>query len=163
MEPIVLQRQGGEDKKLVEKSKPFMHRPEEGTGNDSRFSERRPSGVYQLQTSSRSVPRRAQRTSEEVERSQEASRKGKRQSQLAQTLPTGVHDPQTGAFSHGQCPQYGQKSHGICRKRAGKDEKDLSMQIIQEIQFVKSSIDVELGKFDAKLNKITSDISELKK
>ncbi|MBW0572783.1 hypothetical protein O181_112498 [Austropuccinia psidii MF-1] len=36
------------------------------------------------------------------------------------------------------------------------------MQIVQEIPFVKSSIDVELGKFDAKLNKITSDISELK-
>ncbi|MBW0506027.1 hypothetical protein O181_045742 [Austropuccinia psidii MF-1] len=37
------------------------------------------------------------------------------------------------------------------------------MKIIYEIQFVKSSIDVELGKFDAKLNKITSDISELKR
>ncbi|MBW0546869.1 hypothetical protein O181_086584 [Austropuccinia psidii MF-1] len=37
------------------------------------------------------------------------------------------------------------------------------MQIIQEIQFVKSSIDVELSKFDAKLNKVTSDISEFKR
>ncbi|MBW0561390.1 hypothetical protein O181_101105 [Austropuccinia psidii MF-1] len=37
------------------------------------------------------------------------------------------------------------------------------MQITQEIQFFKSSIDVELGKFDEKLNKITSDISELKR
>ncbi|MBW0498308.1 hypothetical protein O181_038023 [Austropuccinia psidii MF-1] len=36
------------------------------------------------------------------------------------------------------------------------------MQTIDEIKFVKSSIDVELGKFDAKLNKITSDIIELK-
>ncbi|MBW0539439.1 hypothetical protein O181_079154 [Austropuccinia psidii MF-1] len=37
------------------------------------------------------------------------------------------------------------------------------MQIIDEIKFVKSSIDVELGKLDAKLNEITSDISELKR
>ncbi|MBW0483436.1 hypothetical protein O181_023151 [Austropuccinia psidii MF-1] len=41
-----------------------------------------------------SVQRQAQRTSEEEERSQEPLRKGKRQSQLAQTLPTGVQDPQ---------------------------------------------------------------------
>ncbi|MBW0538188.1 hypothetical protein O181_077903 [Austropuccinia psidii MF-1] len=37
------------------------------------------------------------------------------------------------------------------------------MQVIDEINFFKSSIDSELGKFDAKLNKITSDISELKR
>ncbi|MBW0548205.1 hypothetical protein O181_087920 [Austropuccinia psidii MF-1] len=37
------------------------------------------------------------------------------------------------------------------------------MQIIQEIQFFKYSIDVELGNFDGKVNKITSDISELKR
>ncbi|MBW0565990.1 hypothetical protein O181_105705 [Austropuccinia psidii MF-1] len=37
------------------------------------------------------------------------------------------------------------------------------MQIMQQINFVKSSIDVELGKFDAKINTITSDISELKR
>ncbi|MBW0506127.1 hypothetical protein O181_045842 [Austropuccinia psidii MF-1] len=48
-------------------------------------------------------------------------------------------------------------------QRAGKDEPDLSTQIIKEIKFVKTSIDVELGKFGAKLNKITSDISELKR
>ncbi|MBW0526601.1 hypothetical protein O181_066316 [Austropuccinia psidii MF-1] len=35
--------------------------------------------------------------------------------------------------------------------------------MINEIQFVKSSIDVELGKFDSKSNKITSDINYLKK
>ncbi|MBW0553410.1 hypothetical protein O181_093125 [Austropuccinia psidii MF-1] len=62
--PIVLQRQGQKDKQLIEKSKSFIHRPEEATGNDSRFGERRPSGVYQLQTSSRSVQRQAPRTSE---------------------------------------------------------------------------------------------------
>ncbi|MBW0531545.1 hypothetical protein O181_071260 [Austropuccinia psidii MF-1] len=80
-----------------------------------------------------------------------------------QTLPTSVQDPQIGAFSHGKCLQLGQDSYGIHSQRAGKDEQDLSMQIIQEIQFVKSIIDVEIGKFDAKLNKIASDISELKR
>ncbi|MBW0523582.1 hypothetical protein O181_063297 [Austropuccinia psidii MF-1] len=163
IEPIVLQRQGQKYKEMVEKSKYFINRPEEGTGNDSRFGEKRTSGIYQLQTSSISVQRQAQRTSEEAERSQEPSRKGQRQSQLAQTLPTGVQDPQIGAFSHGQCLQYGQNSHGIHSQREGKDEKDLSTQIIQEIQFFRSSIDVELGKFYAKLNRITSDISELKR
>ncbi|MBW0587846.1 hypothetical protein O181_127561 [Austropuccinia psidii MF-1] len=88
MEPIVLQRQSQKYKELVEEPKSFIHRPEEGVGNDSSFGERRPSGIYQLQTSSRSVQGKAQRTSEEAERSQEPSRQGKRQSQLAQTLPT---------------------------------------------------------------------------
>ncbi|MBW0561309.1 hypothetical protein O181_101024 [Austropuccinia psidii MF-1] len=113
-------------------------------------------------TSSRNIQREAQRTSEEEERSQEPSGKGQRQIKLAQTLPTRVQDPRIGAFSCGQCLQYGQDSYGIHIPRAGKDEQDLSTQIRQEIEFVKSSIDVELGKFEAKLNKITSDISELK-
>ncbi|MBW0590204.1 hypothetical protein O181_129919 [Austropuccinia psidii MF-1] len=104
-----------------------------------------------------------QQNSEEAERSQEPSEQGQRQSKLAQTLPTSIQYPQIGALSHGQCLQYGQKYHGIHSQRAGKDEKDLSRKIIQEIQFVKTSIDVELGKFDAKFNKITSDISELKR
>ncbi|MBW0496202.1 hypothetical protein O181_035917 [Austropuccinia psidii MF-1] len=114
-------------------------------------------------TSSRSIQREAQRTSEEEERSQEPSGQGKGKSKLAQTLPTRVQDPQIGAFSHGQCLQYGQNSHEIHSQRAGKDEQDFSTQIIDEINFVKSSIDVELGKFDAKLNKIISDMSELKR
>ncbi|MBW0586652.1 hypothetical protein O181_126367 [Austropuccinia psidii MF-1] len=159
----VLKRQGQKDKEFVEKPKSFIHRPEEGTGNDSSFGEISPSGVYQIQTSSRSVQRQAQRTSEEAERSQEPSGQRQRQRKLVQTLSTRVEDPQIGAFSHGQCIQYGQKSHGIHSQRAGKYDQDFSMQIIQEIQFVKSSIDVELGKFDAKLKKITSDISELKR
>ncbi|MBW0566456.1 hypothetical protein O181_106171 [Austropuccinia psidii MF-1] len=37
------------------------------------------------------------------------------------------------------------------------------MQIIDEIHFVKSSIDLELGKFDANLNKIILDKSQLKR
>ncbi|MBW0512611.1 hypothetical protein O181_052326 [Austropuccinia psidii MF-1] len=136
--PIVFQRKGQKDKELVEKSKSFIHRPEEGTGNDPRFGSR-PSGVYQLQTSCRSMQREAQRTPEEEERSQEPSGQGQR-----------------------QFLKYVQDSYGIHSQRAGKDEQDLSMQRIQEIQSVKSSIDVELGKFDAKLNKITSYLSELK-
>ncbi|MBW0544413.1 hypothetical protein O181_084128 [Austropuccinia psidii MF-1] len=37
------------------------------------------------------------------------------------------------------------------------------MQIIDEIHFVQSNIDVKVGKLDAKLTKITFDINELKK
>ncbi|MBW0557791.1 hypothetical protein O181_097506 [Austropuccinia psidii MF-1] len=162
VKPIVLQRQGQKDKELVEEPKYFICRPEEGIRNDSSFG-RRPNGVYQLQTSSRNIHREAQRTSEEEERSQEPSGKGQRQSQLAQTLPTRVQDSQIGAFSRGQCLQYGQESYGIHSQKAGKDEQDLSTQIIQEIISFKYSVDVELGKFDEKLNKITSDISELKR
>ncbi|MBW0507268.1 hypothetical protein O181_046983 [Austropuccinia psidii MF-1] len=110
-------------------------------------------------TSSRSVQRQAQSTSQEAERSREPSRK----SQLAETLPKRVQDPQIGAFSHGQCLQYGQDTYVIHSQRAGKDEQDFSMQIIDEIQLFKSSIVVELGKFDAKLNEIISDMSELKR
>ncbi|MBW0581164.1 hypothetical protein O181_120879 [Austropuccinia psidii MF-1] len=163
LEPIVFQRQGQEDKELVEELKSFIHRPEKRVGNDSRFGDRGPSGVYQLQTSSRSVQGQGQRTSGESEGSQEPSGQRKRQSLLAQTLPTGVQDPQIGAFSHGQCVQYGQNSDGIHSQRAGKDEQDFSTQIKQQLNHVKCSIDVETGKLDAKLTKITLDISELKR
>ncbi|MBW0571539.1 hypothetical protein O181_111254 [Austropuccinia psidii MF-1] len=159
LEPIVLQRQGQKDRELVEEPKSFIHRPEEGTGNDFSFGDRGPSGIYQLQASSRIVQGHAKSTSEEAERSQEPSR----QSQLAQTLPTRVQDPQIGAFSHGQCIQHGQNSDGIHSQGAGKDGQNLSTQIIQQMHFVKSSIDAEFGKFDATINKITSDISELKR
>ncbi|MBW0577730.1 hypothetical protein O181_117445 [Austropuccinia psidii MF-1] len=163
LEPIVLQRQGQKDKEVVEEPKSIIHRPKEGTGNYSSFGSRGPSGVYQLQTSSRSVQRQAQRTSEETERSQEPSRQGKRQSQLAQTLPIRVQDSQVGAFSHGQCVQYGQDSPGIYSQGAGMDEKNISTQIIDEIHFSQSNIDVKTGKHDAKLTKITLDINDLKK
>ncbi|MBW0518314.1 hypothetical protein O181_058029 [Austropuccinia psidii MF-1] len=104
LEPIVLQIQGQKDKGLVEEPRSFIHRPEERVGNDSSFGDRGPSGIYQLKTSSRSVQGQAPETSEEAERSQEPSR----QSQMAQTLPTWVQDPQIGAFSCGQCIQHGQ-------------------------------------------------------
>ncbi|MBW0548406.1 hypothetical protein O181_088121 [Austropuccinia psidii MF-1] len=114
-------------------------------------------------TSSRNVQGQAQRTSEKAERSQEPSGKGKRKSQLAQTLPTGVQDPQIGAFSRGQCIQHGQDSDGIHSQGAQKDQQNLSTQMIQQIQFVQSTINVKLGKFDAKINKIKSYISEIKR
>ncbi|MBW0516561.1 hypothetical protein O181_056276 [Austropuccinia psidii MF-1] len=131
MEPIFLKRQGQKDKELVEEPNYFIHRPEERAGNQSSLGERRPSGVYQLQTSSRSVQRQAQRTSEEAESSQEPSRQGQRQIKLAQTLPTRVQDPQIGAFSQGKCFQYCQKPYGIHSQGAGKDEQDFSKQMIQ--------------------------------
>ncbi|MBW0461168.1 hypothetical protein O181_000883 [Austropuccinia psidii MF-1] len=125
---------------------------EEGVGNDPSFGEIRPSGIYQLQNFPKTSPKDLR-----------GSRKvPKTQSQLAQSLPTRVQDPQFGTISSGQCFQYGQNSHGIHSERAGKDEQDFSMQMIDEIQFGKSIIDVELGKFDATLNKITSDINELR-
>ncbi|MBW0581252.1 hypothetical protein O181_120967, partial [Austropuccinia psidii MF-1] len=102
LEPIVLQREGQKDKELFEEPNSFIHRPEEGIGNDSSFGGRGPSGVYQLQTGSRSVQRQAQRIPEEAERPQEPSGQEKRKIQLAQTLPTRVQDSQIGAFSHGQ-------------------------------------------------------------
>ncbi|MBW0523291.1 hypothetical protein O181_063006 [Austropuccinia psidii MF-1] len=157
LEPIFLQTQGQKDKELAEEPKSFISRPEEGIGNAPALEE----GPV-ASTSSRSIQREAQRTSEEEKRSQDPSGLGQRQSQSAQTLLTRVKDPQIGAFSRGQCLQYGRDSYGIHSQRAGKDEQDLSMQVKDEIKFVKSSIDVELGKFDAKLKKIKSDISELK-
>ncbi|MBW0578894.1 hypothetical protein O181_118609 [Austropuccinia psidii MF-1] len=87
VEPTVLQRQRKKDKELVEEPKSFIHRPEEGTGNDSSFGERRPSGVYQLQTSSRSVQGQAQRTSEEAESLQEPSRKGQGKANWHRSYP----------------------------------------------------------------------------
>ncbi|MBW0465371.1 hypothetical protein O181_005086 [Austropuccinia psidii MF-1] len=54
MNSPILQSQGQKDKELVEEPKSFIHRPEEGTGNDSSFGDRGPSGVYQ-QTSSKRI------------------------------------------------------------------------------------------------------------
>ncbi|MBW0547501.1 hypothetical protein O181_087216 [Austropuccinia psidii MF-1] len=139
-----------------------LRRPEERVGNDSSFGDTGPSGLYQLQTSSGSVQGQAQETSEEaaVPRTIMEREKAKK---MAQISPTRVQDPQIGAFSRGQCIQRGQNLDGIHSQGAGKDEHNFSTQIIKQIHFAKSNIDVELGQFDAKINKITSDISELKK
>ncbi|MBW0555069.1 hypothetical protein O181_094784 [Austropuccinia psidii MF-1] len=163
LEPPVLQRKGQKDKDLVEEPKSFIHRPEERAENDSRFGDRGPSGVYQLQNSSRSVQIQAQRTSEEAETSQEPSEQGQRQSQLAQTLPTRVQGPQIGAFSCGQCIQHAQDFDGIHSQRAGKDGQNFFKEVIDQIHFVQYNIVVALGKFNAKMNKRISDISELKR
>ncbi|MBW0512881.1 hypothetical protein O181_052596 [Austropuccinia psidii MF-1] len=61
MEPIFLQRQSKKDKELFEEPRAFICRLEETIENDPRFG-RRPSGVYKLQTSSRSIQREAKRT-----------------------------------------------------------------------------------------------------
>ncbi|MBW0479667.1 hypothetical protein O181_019382 [Austropuccinia psidii MF-1] len=90
---MVLQRQGKEDKELAEEPKYFIHTPEEGVLNDPSFGERRPSGVYQLQISPRNVPRQAQRTSEEAERSQEPSGKGKGKVNWHRPYPQGYRIP----------------------------------------------------------------------
>ncbi|MBW0554989.1 hypothetical protein O181_094704 [Austropuccinia psidii MF-1] len=116
-----------------------------------------------VSNSSRSVQIKAQKTSEEAERSQDPLGQGQSQRQLGKTLPRRVQDPQIGAFSCGQCIQYSQDSYGIHSQRAGKDEQDFSTKIIDEIHFVKSSINLELGKFDAKLNKVILDMSELRR
>ncbi|MBW0567772.1 hypothetical protein O181_107487 [Austropuccinia psidii MF-1] len=163
LEPIVLQRPVQKDKELVDKPKSFIHRPEERVGNDSSFGERGPSGIYQLQTSSRNIQGQVQRTSEEAERSQETSKQGQRKSQLAQTLPTRVQYCQIGAFRRGQCIQHGQDFDEIHIQRAGKDEQNFSKEIIDQIHLVKSNIEVALGKFDLKINKLTSEISQFKR
>ncbi|MBW0528550.1 hypothetical protein O181_068265 [Austropuccinia psidii MF-1] len=119
--------------------------------------------ILVVSTSSKNFQRQAQRTSEEAERLQGQSGKGKSKRKLAQPLTTRVQYPQIGTFSHGQCFQYGQNSYGIHSQRRGKDEQEFSTQIIHEIQFVKASIDFKLGQFNSKLNKITSDINDLKK
>ncbi|MBW0498600.1 hypothetical protein O181_038315 [Austropuccinia psidii MF-1] len=96
MESLVLQIQDQKDKKLVEEPKSLIHRPKEGTGNDPSFGERRSSSIKQLRT----VQRQASKISEGTERFQKQSRQRKRQSKLADTLPTRVKDSQIGTFSH---------------------------------------------------------------
>ncbi|MBW0469240.1 hypothetical protein O181_008955 [Austropuccinia psidii MF-1] len=64
VEPTVFQRQGQKDKELVEEPKYFIHRPEEGTGNDSIFGERRPCGIYQLQKCPKTSPKDLRRSRE---------------------------------------------------------------------------------------------------
>ncbi|MBW0570647.1 hypothetical protein O181_110362 [Austropuccinia psidii MF-1] len=155
LELIVLQRKIQEDKELVEEPKSFIHRPGEGTGNDSSFGDRRPSGVSQLQK----CPKTSQK---DLRRSRKVPRTIKERAK-AQTLPTRVQAPQIGTFSRGQYLQYGQDYYGIHSQGAGKDEKNFSMAIIQEIHFVKTSINVEIGKIGAKLTKMTLEINDLKK
>ncbi|MBW0511026.1 hypothetical protein O181_050741 [Austropuccinia psidii MF-1] len=57
LEPIILQRQSKKDEELVEEPKYFIHRPEEGIGNDSSFGDRRHSGLSKLQKCPRASPK----------------------------------------------------------------------------------------------------------
>ncbi|MBW0590879.1 hypothetical protein O181_130594 [Austropuccinia psidii MF-1] len=76
LEPAVLQRQGQKDKELVEEPKSFIHRPAEGTGSDSSFGDRGPSGIYQLQKRPKTSPKDLRR-SREVPRAIKARAKAK--------------------------------------------------------------------------------------
>ncbi|MBW0564635.1 hypothetical protein O181_104350 [Austropuccinia psidii MF-1] len=140
LEPIVFQKQSQKDKELVEEPKSFIHRPEEGVGNDSSFEDRRPNGICQLQKCPKTSLKNL-KSSRTVPRTIKARAKA----------------------NLGQCLQYGQDPYGIHSQGAGKDEQNLSTEIIQEINFVKTNIKVEIGKIDSKLTKITLDINDLKK
>ncbi|MBW0470345.1 hypothetical protein O181_010060 [Austropuccinia psidii MF-1] len=121
---------------------------EEIVGNDPSFGERRTICVH--------------RTSEETERSQEQSRNGKKQRQFGKTLPERVQDSQIGAFSYGQCVQYGHHSYGFHSQATQKDEKDFSKKPIDEIRYNQYSMDVKRNKVETELKKFTSNINKLK-
>ncbi|MBW0555570.1 hypothetical protein O181_095285 [Austropuccinia psidii MF-1] len=139
VEPIVLQRQGKKDKEFVEEPKSFICIPEEGIGNDPSFG-RRPNGIYQLQ-------KHPKRSPKDLRRRRKVSR----------TIRERAKAKKIGT--------------DLTHKGTGSPNWSLQLWIVSsiwpvlgyEIKFVKYSIDVELCKFDAKLNKITSDISELKR
>ncbi|MBW0468539.1 hypothetical protein O181_008254 [Austropuccinia psidii MF-1] len=159
LEPIVLQRQAEKDKELVEKSNSFIHRPEEGVGNDPSFGERRPSGVYQLQKCPRRSPKDLRRN-RKVSRTIREKAKSKQYGTDLTHKGTGSPDWNLQLWT---VSSIWPEPHVIHSKGEVKDEQDFSVQIIQEIQFVKTSINVELGKIDERLTKITLDINELKK
>ncbi|MBW0494613.1 hypothetical protein O181_034328 [Austropuccinia psidii MF-1] len=81
---------------------------------------------------------------------------------MAQTLPTRVKNPQIEAFSSGQCVQYGRNSYGVCSQGTMKDEPDLSTQIMDGAECIKSIIDVKFNNFDKELKKLTSNINQLR-
>ncbi|MBW0537966.1 hypothetical protein O181_077681 [Austropuccinia psidii MF-1] len=62
LEPIFFQRQGQKDKESLEEPKSFIHRREEGVGNDSSLGDRTPSGIYQLQKCPRTSPKDLRRS-----------------------------------------------------------------------------------------------------
>ncbi|MBW0525904.1 hypothetical protein O181_065619 [Austropuccinia psidii MF-1] len=159
LEPIVLQIQDQKDKNWLKNQSLLSIDQKKELEMTPALEKEAPV----VSTSSRSVRGSAQRTSEVAERSQELSKQGQTQIQLAQPLPTRVQDPQIGAFSRGQCIQHGQDFDGIHSQRAGEDEQTFFKEIIDQINLVQSDIHVALGKFDAKINKLTSEISELKR
>ncbi|MBW0586661.1 hypothetical protein O181_126376 [Austropuccinia psidii MF-1] len=62
VELIGLQIKGQNNKELVEEPKSFIDRPEERTGNDPSFGERRPRGVHQLQRCPKTSPKDLRRS-----------------------------------------------------------------------------------------------------
>ncbi|MBW0548427.1 hypothetical protein O181_088142 [Austropuccinia psidii MF-1] len=52
------------EKELAEEPKSFIHRPDEGTGNDSSFGDRSPSDIYQLQKYPKTSPKDLRRNRE---------------------------------------------------------------------------------------------------
>ncbi|MBW0555022.1 hypothetical protein O181_094737 [Austropuccinia psidii MF-1] len=97
VEHTALQRQGQKDKELVEETKSLYINQKKELEMTPDLEKDSPVAS----TSSGSVRRQAQRNSEETDSSQELSRKGQMQSQLTQTLPKRVQDPQIGAFRSG--------------------------------------------------------------
>ncbi|MBW0523271.1 hypothetical protein O181_062986 [Austropuccinia psidii MF-1] len=93
MEPIFLQRQGQKDKELVKKSKYFIHRPEEGTGNDFSFREKRPSIIYQHQTSFRSVQKKLEGPQKKQGGPKNHQGKGKGKANWHRPYPQGYRIP----------------------------------------------------------------------
>ncbi|MBW0505136.1 hypothetical protein O181_044851 [Austropuccinia psidii MF-1] len=158
MESILSQRKGQKDKEFVEEQKSFIHRPEERAVNDCSFCERRPSGVKHLQKCPRPRPK-------DLRRSGGVPRTIKER-EKAKPIGTELTHKGTGypncSLCCGQCIKYEKNSYGIHSQGAVKDNEEIPMQIIDEIRLIKSSIDVQVGKFDAKLNRLTSDINDLK-
>ncbi|MBW0508881.1 hypothetical protein O181_048596 [Austropuccinia psidii MF-1] len=93
VEPPVLQRQCQKDNKLAEEPKYFIHRPEEGTGNDCSFGDRGPSGIYQLQTSSRSVQDKPKGPQKKQRGPKSHQSKGKGKANWYRTYPQGHRIP----------------------------------------------------------------------
>ncbi|MBW0481373.1 hypothetical protein O181_021088 [Austropuccinia psidii MF-1] len=138
------------NKELVEESKYFIHRTEERIGNDSSFGEGRTGGINQLQKCPKAIPKNLRRC-RGVPRAIKAREKEKT---IGTNLTHKVQDPHIEAFIHGKCIKYGQNPYVIHSQEAGKNEQQFSTQVIDEMRYIKSSIDFQLGEFDKELKKL---------
>ncbi|MBW0584110.1 hypothetical protein O181_123825 [Austropuccinia psidii MF-1] len=162
LEPIVLQRQGQKDKELLKEPTSFICISEEGNGMTPALEEDpvASTSFKPAPEASKEKPKGPQKKKKGLKNHQG---KGKGKANLNRPYPQEYRIPKLEPSSVDSVFNMARTIMEFTAKKAGKDEQDFSTQIIYEIQFVKSSIDVELGKFDPKLNKITSDISELKR